>query len=208
MKDPYRVLGVSPDASDDQIKNAYRELARKYHPDNYVNNPLGDLAQEKMKEINEAYDTIQRMRQSGQTGYGGQTGYSGQTGQGYYYQQSSSFADVRRLIHAGRVAQAEELLDGVPLNRRDGEWYFLKGSICYSRGWLEQALEHFNRACELSPQNPEYRAALNQLLWQRQNGYARGGGYQRMNGTHCDCCDLCAAFYCANCCCNCLGGGF
>lgn len=199
MKDPYRVLGVPADASDDQIKAAYRELARKYHPDNYVNNPLGDLAQEKMKEINDAYDTVQRMRQGGGTQNGG--------GQGSYYQQPSSFADVRRLINAGRVAQAEELLDGVPSGRRDAEWHFLKGSICYSRGWLEQALEHFGRACEQNPQNPEYRAALNQLLWQRQNGYARGGGYQRYGGgANCDCCDLCAALYCANCCCSCLGG--
>ena len=57
MTDPYIVLGVKPDASDEEIKRAYRELARKYHPDNYQNNPLADLAEEKMKEINEAYDT-------------------------------------------------------------------------------------------------------------------------------------------------------
>ena len=65
MTDPYKVLGVSPGASDDEIKDAYRRLARKYHPDNYVNNPLSDLATEKMKEINEAYDEIQRQRKSG-----------------------------------------------------------------------------------------------------------------------------------------------
>ena len=58
MKDPYEVLGVSPGASEEEIKKAYRDLARKYHPDNYQNNPLADLAQEKMKDINEAYDAL------------------------------------------------------------------------------------------------------------------------------------------------------
>jgi curved DNA-binding protein CbpA len=60
MKDPYEVLGVPHGASEDEIKKAYRELARKYHPDNYANNPLADLAQEKMKEINEAYATLMK----------------------------------------------------------------------------------------------------------------------------------------------------
>ena len=70
MKDPYSVLGVSQSASDDEIKRAYRELARKYHPDNYQNNPLADLAEEKMKEINEAYDTITKQRAGGGAGRG------------------------------------------------------------------------------------------------------------------------------------------
>ncbi len=74
MNDPYSVLGVSPNASDDEIKKAYRELVRKYHPDNYNNNPLADLAQEKMKEINEAYDSITKNRSS--SGYGGSSGSS------------------------------------------------------------------------------------------------------------------------------------
>ena len=65
MRDPYTVLGVSPSATDEAVKKAYRELARKYHPDNYQNNPLADLAEEKMKEINEAYDTITKQRSSG-----------------------------------------------------------------------------------------------------------------------------------------------
>ena len=65
MTDPYKVLGVSPDATDEQVKAAYRELAKKYHPDNYVNNPLSDLAQEKMKDINEAYDMIVTQRRQG-----------------------------------------------------------------------------------------------------------------------------------------------
>ena len=79
MSDPYRVLGVSPSASDDEIKKAYRDLARKYHPDNYHDNPLADLAQEKMKEINEAYDLITKQRASGHSSSTG----SGQSGRSW-----------------------------------------------------------------------------------------------------------------------------
>ena len=71
MKDPYEVLGVSPGASEEEIKKAYRDLARKYHPDNYQNNPLADLAQEKMKDINEAYSQVMKLRQGGGSSYGG-----------------------------------------------------------------------------------------------------------------------------------------
>ena len=127
MTDPYQVLGVSPSATDEQIKNAYRELARKYHPDNYANNPLADLAQEKMKEINEAYDQIQRQRkqqQSSRSGQGysqggySQSGYSqggysrGYAGQRSYAGGGSQFADIRQLLNANRVSDAEELLEG------------------------------------------------------------------------------------------------
>ena len=86
MTDPYRVLGVEPTASDDEIKRAYRELARKYHPDNYQNNPLADLAEEKMKEINEAYDQITKQRAGGGGYNASNAGYQRQ--QSSYQQQS------------------------------------------------------------------------------------------------------------------------
>ena len=76
MTDPYVTLGVSRSASDEEIKKAYRELARKYHPDNYANNPLADLAQEKMKEINEAYSQIEKERSSGSATQGQYSAYS------------------------------------------------------------------------------------------------------------------------------------
>ena len=79
MRDPYSVLGVSPNASDEEVKKAYRELARKYHPDNYQNNPLADLAEEKMKEINEAYETITKQRSGGG---GGRLVLNGKIGKG------------------------------------------------------------------------------------------------------------------------------
>ncbi|MBQ8669931.1 MAG: J domain-containing protein, partial [Oscillospiraceae bacterium] len=140
MTDPYKVLGVSPNATDEQIKDAYRALARKYHPDNFVDNPLSDLAGEKMQEINEAYDEIMRQRRSAAQG-GPQASHS----QSSYY-QSSQFSDIRRLINSGRVNEAEELIDGIPAAQRNAEWYFLKGSVCYTRGWLDQAVSNFTRA--------------------------------------------------------------
>lgn len=141
MSDPYSVLGVKPEASDEEIKRAYRELARKYHPDNYQNNPLADLAEEKMKEINEAYDAItkQRRRRAGSSSsYGG---YRTQS-QGAYQSQSSSYgsplySQVRQAINLGDLGRAEQLLRTAPT--QDAEWHFLTGLSPTARdGWTRR----------------------------------------------------------------------
>ena len=223
MTDPYQVLGVSPSATDEQIKNAYRELARKYHPDNYANNPLADLAQEKMKEINEAYDQIQRQRkqqQSSRSGQGysqggysqsgySQSGYSqGGYSRGYAGQGGSQFADIRQLLNANRVSDAEELLEGIPQSRRDAEWYFLRGRVFYVRGWLDQAYNYYVRANQMSPGNAEYQTALNQLMWQRNTGRPAGGygDYRNVQTGGASGCDMCMGLICADTCCECMGG--
>ena len=103
MTNPYEVLGVSPDASDEEIKKAYRELAKKYHPDNYANSPLADVAEQKMKEVNEAYDEINRMRQKGK-GTGSTAGSTG----GYSSNGSTSqFYSVRIYIQRNMIREAE-----------------------------------------------------------------------------------------------------
>lgn len=209
--DPYKVLGVTPDATDEQVKAAYHDLARKYHPDNYVNNPLADLAQEKMKQINEAYDTIQRQRkQNGSRASYQNQGYSGQTS--YRAQgESSQFNDIRRLIMQRRMVEAEELLDGVPGSQRNGEWYFLKGNVQYSKGWLDEAYRCFTKANQLSPGNAEYQSALNQMAWQRSTGRPAGMGYGGYNTTSvvgCTPCDMCAGLMCADFCCDCMCDDF
>ena len=161
MTDPYKVLNIPSTATDEEVKKAYRELARKYHPDNYHDNPLADLAQEKMKEINEAYDTIQRQRQ----GRGSSGGYAQQQS-GYGYQQrqqsysgSGVFQRVRMAINRNDLNMAEQLL--AQIQDHDGEWNYLKGTICYRRGWVDEARRYYQNACQMDPGNPEYRQALN-----------------------------------------------
>ena len=188
MNDPYKILGISPDATDDQVKAAYREMARKYHPDQYSNNPLSDLAQEKMQEINEAYDTIVRLRQNG-----GGAGSSRSGGR-------SRYADIRQMITGGRITDAEMLLDGIPAVTRDAEWHFLKGSVLYKKGWLEDAYQHISTACRMDPANMEYRAALNQMSHGRQTGTYTTAPVGNSG------CDMCTGLLCADCCCECMGG--
>lgn len=196
MNNPYEVLGVSPSATDDEIKTAYRELAKKYHPDHYTNNPLSDLAEEKMQEINEAYDAIIRMRR--------QSGSASTGNAGYRTSASSRYADIRNLIRSGRTVEAETLLNGIPSPSRDAEWYFLKGSTLYKKGWLDDAYSHFSTATRMDPGNAEYRQAFEQLERQR-----RTGGYRVSHGSPgaaCTPCDVCQGLICADCCCECFGG--
>lgn len=218
--DPYKVLGVSPSATDDEVKSAYRALAKKYHPDAYANNPLADLAAEKMKEINQAYDQINKMR-SGQGG-----GYSDQSYGGYSDSQSynagysgSSFKNIRDLLNAGRAAEAQTELDRVPASNRTAEWHFLRGCVLYKVGWVNEAHLEFQNAVQMDGGNAEYREALERLQSQmngggfgRSNPYGGfggfGGGYGRggMQSSDCNGCDLCAGLACADCLCSGLGG--
>lgn len=196
MNDPYSVLGVSPDASDEEIKRAYRELARKYHPDNYQNNPLADLAEEKMKAINEAYDAITKQR-SGRNSGGYQSSYQQS---GYQQRQGQSagtsvYARARQAINLGNLTQAEQLLQSVP--GQDAEWHFLMGSIAYRKGWLDEAMQQYLMACNMDPGNLEYRQAYNMM---RQGGQAyRPYGYTTGGMDSCDCC---TTLLCLNCLCG------
>ena len=153
MTDPYSVLGISTNATDEEVN---RELARKYHPDNYQDNPLADLAEEKMKEINEAYEEINRIRSGGGAASSNRS-YGGSAYQSAYQRQTSSadplFQQVRQRINQGDVDGAELLLREAP--SQSAEWHFLSGSIAYRRGWLDEARQQFQIACNQDPGNPE-----------------------------------------------------
>ena len=191
MNDPYQVLGVNPGASDNEIKKAYRDLARKYHPDNYQNNPLADLAEEKMKEINEAYDAVTKLRSGGSVGGSYQGSYQQQQTQS----SDPNFVRVRTLINGNNLDQAEQLLRGI--NTRTAEWYFLAGSVAYRRGWLDEARQNYQIAVNMEPNNMEYRQAFSMM---QQGGYAyRPAGY---GSGGMDAMDCCTTMMCLNCLCG------
>jgi hypothetical protein len=160
-----------------------------------------------MKEVNEAYDRIVQERKQAKNGgstgssYGGYTGYSAGGSS-----TNSNYIDVRNLINSGRLADAEQILNGVPQEQRNAEWFFLKGTILYRRGWVDEAFRHVKTAIEMDPNNLEYRTAYNQMNSFRSGAY---GGYNpnmQRNNSGCTGCDVCSSLLCADCCCECMGG--
>lgn len=187
MRDPHEVLGVSKNATQDEIKTAYRKLAKQYHPDRYIGNPLADLAAEKFKEINEAYDTLTGGN-SRNSSYN--TGTSGGVG---------DFARVRNFIDMASYDQAEQVLDSIA--NRNAEWFYLKGVICIRRGWHAQGINFIRQAVSMDPGNMEYRRMLSAIENQTRQYRDVGGGMT--NDTACNCC---TNLLCADCCCECMGG--
>lgn len=178
MNNPYEVLGVPETATDQEVKKAYLNLARKYHPDNYHDNPLADLAQEKMKEINAAYEQVNQARGNSHSGSSsnanryrgaasGSQNWGGSSG-------SSVLQQVRVAIASGNIARAEGLLANY--SEHNAEWNFLKGAICYRRGWMDEAKRYYQTACQMDPSNMEYRTALNYMENSRNTAYRPNGG--------------------------------
>ena len=202
MNDPYVTLGVAKTASDEEIKKAYRELARKYHPDNYANNPLADLAQEKMKEINEAYDAIEKERASGGSAYQYQT-YSDPT---YTYSQSTGstsgpFRDAREAINSGDLSRAEMILGSI--TDRGAEWNYLMGQLAFRRGWMDEASRYFRMAATMDPSNPDYRQAVAYM----ENAARQPFTMNTQNRSDSDmCCSAFSNLLIADCCCEMMGG--
>lgn len=197
---PYQVLGVAETATDAEVKTAYRELAKKYHPDNYADSPLADLAEQKMKEVNEAYDMICDMRRNS-----GAQRTASSAGSAYNSAQytHTNFPDVRRLIKEGRLDDAMQILNGVSGIGRNAEWYFLMGMIFSRKGWTEQAYSYFQTACRMEPNNQEFMSALNNMNARRTYNPS---GYNTTNTAGCSMCDICTGIMCANCLCDCCGG--
>ncbi len=202
MSDPYSVLGVSPDATDEQIKNAYREKARKYHESDYSNGPLSEVAAKKMQELDDAYDQIISERRSG-----GYSSSSSSYSSGSYSQSSytpPTYADIREKIRRNDLDSAQEALNNIPEMSRIAEWYYLQGMIQQKKGWANAAFENYERAYRMDSSNPEYARAYQGMNNQRSGGYRTDTG--RRSDSDCGFCNICQGLVCADCCCECMGG--
>ena len=174
IDDPYKVLGVSPNATDDEIKQAYRRLAKKYHPDR---NPGDAEAARKMQEVNAAYEQIKNpdayRQQAG--GYGSYGGYDpfggyGQQQEGDPYQRSAE-----QYIRFGRYREALNALQNSA--GKDARWYYLSALANEGLGNQITALEHIRRAVSMDPSNPTYLQTLRNM----ENG---GSAYRQHSGNY------------------------
>ena len=202
MRDPYSILGVSKNASDEEIKSAYRELVKKYHPDNYdSSNPLKDLAEEKMQEINAAYDEIQNIRSKKSNKNTGYDYYTGST--------SGVYADVRRMINDRRFTDAEKALTAVLEMDRTAEWHYLASILLMHRNRQNDAMRELEIACNMDPTNVEYQKAK-EMFNNSARGYGSAyyGAQGRPRSSTDDACNCCANLICLDCLCECLGGDF
>jgi molecular chaperone DnaJ len=207
MNNPYKVLGVREDATQEEIRAAYLSLVKKYHPDKYSDSDLKELANEKLVEINAAYEFLTKKSSSRSAsstyseGRAGGQSYSG-SGGSYSGPNAPDFARARLFINQNNIQAARAVLDGIPV--RNAEWYYLYGVVYLRQGWYDKAHDFFGRAVQQEPGNSEYNAAYQSV---RSSGspYARGGysgGYTRgVSG-----CDVCTGLLCADCCCESCGG--
>ena len=209
MFDPYSVLGVSRDASDDEIKKAYRKLSRKYHPDANINNPNKAQAEEKFKEVQQAYEQIMKEREYGSSygnngNYGGYGGFGSQTNSGYQDEEAVRRQAAANFIQSGHYREAMNVLSS--LSQKNAQWYYLSSMANMGLGNNVNALNDIRQAVNMEPDNLQYRMLLQRMegggTWyqEQQNPF---GGMPSDNGDYCM--KLCLANMLCNLCCG--GGG-
>lgn len=202
MTNPYKALGVNEGATNEEIRAAYLSLVKKYHPDKYTDPDMKQLANEKLKEINEAYDQLTKNPgKTASSGYSGAAYGAGGHGGSYSGPEADRFVRARSLINAGNLDGAKTILDSI--QTRNAEWYYLYGIIYLRQGWYDKAREFLGRAYRTEPGNAEYAQAYNTLRY-TGNPYSRPR--QSTSYGNCSACDICSGLMCADCCCECMGG--
>ena len=207
MSSPYMILGVPENAPIDKVKASYKSLLAQY---NEIEN--ASVRERLIREIDEAYDSIIMSSAPSRS--------SGNYNDSCY----QDYSDIVSRINAGRIEDAETLLDGIPKNSRDAQWYYLKGRVQHSRGWLEESYKNFKKAHDKEPGNREYKTAYQNAAKARKN--SNSGGYNTYNNNNntnssssgndsgcdcdvcgcdcddCDACDICEGFICLDMCCD------
>ncbi len=190
MRNPYEILGLPDGAPIEEVKSAYKQLAGRYQADG------SPESNRMMDEINAAYDSIVM---------GTGSSHQGNTYTGF--KSTSDYSDIASKIRAGRLEDATILLDGIPEESREAQWYFLKGTVFQKSGWLEEAARHYETAHNLDPENKTYKAAFDRVTNARSGGYrtARRQSRTGKNST-CTATNCCCSLLCADACCECFGG--
>ena len=203
---PYEVLGVSSNASDEEIKSKYRTLSRKYHPDANVGKPNQKELEEKFKEVQQAYNAIMDERQ-GKTVYNNSYGFNGYNNSDSYESQDDQYMNsALNYIRNGYYREGLNVLNNV--KNRQASWYYYSAFSNYQVGNNAIALEHITTACNMEPGNPYYIGLLNEIssggsrYQQRSNSY--GGNPVSGNFNTRIIKYICAGLLCADCIC---GGG-
>lgn len=232
MRDPYEVLGISRNAGEEEIKKAYKSLSRKYHPDANINNPHKEEAEERFKEIQQAYQQIMKERTEGYRYQDGRHGASGGSyggfGNGGFggfgsfgdfgsfggafsgsrtgYEEDGHLRAAGNYVRNGYYKEARTVLDGMEESGRNARWYYYSALAHAGLGNQASALEHARRAAALEPGNQDYSNLVYQFenggTWYRQRQYTYGQPYTGGNGF---CLKLCIANLLCNLCCG--GGG-
>lgn len=195
---PYEVLGVSRNASLDEIKKAYRELSRKYHPDSYVGNPLSSLAEEKFEQVQEAYDAIMKEK-NGDYNYA-----SNYNNNGYNNGDSGEMAEVYNLLGRRSYSQALRLLDSMP--NRNAKWYYYSAIAQVGLGNNLRGMEYARMAVSMEPNNVEYQNLVNRLSFQSNRYGEVRNVYRGGRSGFDDASDLCCKLWLADSLCECMGG--
>ncbi len=213
MNNPYKVLGINENATQEEIRAAYLKLVKKYHPDRYTDPDLKAVANEKLVEINEAYEFLTKKNNGSASrgpgssyggAYGGYGGYGSGSygGSTYSGPDAAEFARARAFLSQNNLQAAKAVLDRISI--RNAEWYYLYGIIYLRQGWYDKANEYLTIAYQQEPGNAEYASAYNTIR-------RTGSPYTRQAGSFsssCGPCDLCASFMCFSglgvpCCCWC-----
>ncbi len=203
MANPYEVLGVKEGASREDIKKAYRELAKKYHPDQFGANPLKDLAEEKMIEINEAYEYLMKHTSdsSSSNNYKSSENYNNNSYSERNEAPRAQYSTVRSDMQRGNYRAAEASLNSIV--NRDAEWYYLMGMLHMKKGWYDSAKNYLATAYNMNPSNPEYNDAYNNV--NNRNRNYRDNYYGRKSRDD-EACDFCMKLWCLDTLCECSGG--